>query len=107
MDGEGWKDLVINELWLRNLGQSAMGRPYPFTSHIPDQLKGVCANLNADGRDEMVVSPQSRVPEGTLGVLTVCFLRTGPRGTHHPKARELCGTQVNDTFSRRHSLPSD
>lgn len=74
IDGDGWQDLVINELWLRNGDNGSRWEAARYTEGMPDQLKVVCGDIDRDGRDEIVVSPQSRVPQETRAVIACFFL---------------------------------
>jgi hypothetical protein len=96
VDGDGLKDLVINEIWLKNSKLASPWRPVRFTSGMPDQLKVVCADINADGRDEIVVAPQSRVPEGTVGKIACYFLKSiGPSPLWEEVVLEEGAEEVN------------
>lgn len=76
VDGDGLVDLVINELWFRNSEDGLKWISKRYTEGMPDQLKVVCADLDGDQRDEIIISPQSRVPEGRKARIACYFLRS-------------------------------
>jgi len=80
VNNDGFKDLVINEICLMKDRDSNEWNAFRFTEGMPDQLKVVCADLNADGQVEIIVSPQSYVPEGRIGKIA-CFFFQSDGGT--------------------------
>jgi len=77
IDGDGLLDMAVNELWFRNSGNGRDWVSASYTENNADQLKVVCADLNADGNDEIIISPQSWVPEGRSAKIACYFLNQG------------------------------
>jgi len=67
-DGDGQCDVALNSRWLKNPGSERLPwESYRYGAELPDQLKIEAADLTGDGRPEILVSPQSRVPAPLVG----------------------------------------
>lgn len=86
IDGDGDLDIVVNGIWLENplpLGDPATA-PWPehsYTSDWPKQAGVHCADLNGDGRPDILVAP-SESAHGRLVWYEAANPRTGPWTEH-------------------------